>query len=170
MKKQNDILYSNEFLDIEMINPNYPFLMVKKRGAVTVPYDKKGNIYMLHKWRPNVGSYYEVPRGFVENDEAFETGALRELLEETGMKATKLDFLGNVQPDTGLMANSVKMYALLVEEEEDFAYYDCFDKELCKVVKVPQSDLNELIVDGKIICSYTLSSVFVFKEKLGKLF
>lgn len=42
MKKQNDILYSNEFLDIEMINPNYPFLMVKKRGAVTVPYDKKG--------------------------------------------------------------------------------------------------------------------------------
>lgn len=43
MQEQNDILYSNEFLDIKMINPNYPFLMVKKRGVVTVPYGKEGN-------------------------------------------------------------------------------------------------------------------------------
>lgn len=164
MKKNNEILYSNEFLDIEMINPNYPFLVMKKNGVVVVPYDKEGNIYLLNKNRPNVGQYYEVPRGFVEHKEDYKSGAVRELLEETGLEAKEVTTLGVVQPDTGVMSNSVQMYAMLVEDKEDyFEHYDTSDKELSKVVKVSFNDINNFIMKGQIICSYTLSSLFTFK-------
>jgi 8-oxo-dGTP pyrophosphatase MutT (NUDIX family) len=116
---QKDMLFSNEFLEIKMINPNYPFLIMKKRGAVTVPYDEEDNIYMLLKNRPNIGTFYELPRGFVEKDEDFLTGALRELLEETGMTAIKHIFLGEIQPDTGIMSNSVKVYSLQVKKRNN---------------------------------------------------
>lgn len=164
------ILYSNEFLDIEMINPNYPFLHMKKRGAVVVPYDNKGNIYLLKKNRKNIGTYYEVPRGFVESEESFQVGALRELFEETGMESLKTELLGIVQPDTGVMNNSVKIYAMLVRERKDYyKHYDYSDKEVCNVVKVSLEQISQLILEGRIICSYTLSGICMFKAKNNKL-
>lgn len=161
-----NILYENEFMKIEMINPNYPFLHMKKRGAVVVPYDNKENIYLLKKNRKNIGTYYEVPRGFVESEESFQVGALRELLEETGMESKKVSELGHIQPDTGVMANDVKMYAVLVEEKESFNHYDKYDNETSKVTKIPLNDIFKLLNEGKIICSYTLSSLLAFKSKI----
>lgn len=167
--KKKDILYSNEFLDIELINPNYPFLQMKKNGAVIIPYDKYKNIYLIKKNRYSVGEYFEAPRGFVENSESYEVAAIRELLEETGMKALKIKPLGTVQPDTGVMNNRVKMYAMLVTERENYEHYDYSDKDLCKVVKVSLENINRLISEEKIICSYTLSGICAFKANLKNM-
>lgn len=164
-KNTQDILFSNEFMDIVMINPNYPFLQMKKYGVVTIPYDKNGNIYMLHKSRNNIGKYYELPRGFVEHKEDFQTGALRELLEETGMKAGKITRLSKVQPDTGLLSNNVEIIALEVLEKDDnsYSHYDSVDNESNLVVKLNESQINNLLLNNEIICGYTMSALFLFK-------
>lgn len=163
MCNKKNILFSNEFLDIELINHNYPFLKMKKNGAVIIAYDKYKNIYLLKKNRFSVGEYLEAPRGFVKNTESFEMGAIRELLEETGMNVQKVEKLGTVQPDTGVMNSNVKMYAMLVEERESFEHFDHTDSELSKVIKVPLDKMDKLISEGKIICSYTLSGICKFK-------
>lgn len=163
-------LYENEFLQIEMINPNYPFLKMKKNGAVIVPYDKEGNVYLLKKYRPNIGEFYELPRGFVENEESFSVGAMRELMEETGMEAIKVNELGIIQPDTGVLANKVKMYAILVEQKDNYyEHFDESDKELSKVYRVSADDITQLIYEGKIVCAYTLGSIFVYNNKKKSL-
>lgn len=162
MNKEQDILYSNEFMDIVLINPNYPFLNMKKNGVVTVPYDNDGNIYILRKNRPNVGTFYELPRGFVETDEDFETGALRELLEETGMRAVSIKKLGRVQADTGVMATKVEVIAINVESTGQRVHYDKADKESNLVVKFNVKELMKAIVYNNIICGYTMAGLIKY--------
>lgn len=161
MGKQ-EVIYSNEFMDIVLINPNYPFLMMKKPGVVVVPYDKEGNIYMIHKERKNIGKYYELPRGFVEIAEDFHIGALRELLEETGMKAKKAIKLGKLQNDTGLMSNNVEVIAMLVTKSENKTHYDDADEEDNIIVQVNRDKIYDLIISGDIICSLSLSALNKF--------
>jgi ADP-ribose pyrophosphatase len=56
-------------------------------------------------YRYPIGSYsWEFPRGAADSDEAVETTAARELLEETGTKARHISRLGDVYADTGLIA------------------------------------------------------------------
>lgn len=159
---ENNILYSNNFLDIKMINPNYPYLEMKRNGAVTVPYDEDGNIYLLYKKR-EIGYFYEVPRGFVESSEDYMSGAVRELLEETGMSHIKVDFLGSVQADTGIMNNKVQIYALQVNmNKKSFNHFDEADNEKNKVVRVSKDEIRDLIIQNRIVCGYTLSALSLF--------
>lgn len=157
--KAQEILYSNDFMDIVLINPNYPFLKMKKNGVVAVPYDEDGNIYVLRKNRPNVGIFYELPRGFVETDEDFETGAFRELLEETGMRAVSGRKLGRVQADTGVMATKVEVIAIKVEAIANKVHYDKADKESNAVIKTTVKQLMRAIVEEKIVCGYTMAGL-----------
>lgn len=153
-------LFENEFLQIEMITPNYPFIHVKKKGAVIIPYDVNGNIYLMHRNRPSIGEGYEAPRGFVENGETYKVGALRELKEETGMEVSKVKSLGYLQPDTGVTNNKIEVFAVLVEESTlDYEHKDSDGSEVYKVTKVDNKMLKTLILDGSIYCGLTLAAI-----------
>jgi ADP-ribose pyrophosphatase len=52
----------------------------------------------------------ELPAGHVERDEAPEAAARRELLEETGFEADRLELLGTLVPDVGRLANRMWCY------------------------------------------------------------
>lgn len=160
---ENDILYSNQFMNIVMINPNYPFLKMKKNGVVTVPYDSEGNIYILKKFRPHVGLFLELPRGFVEDAEAFESGALRELLEETGMVASKVTCLGDIQADTGIVTQKVKLYAILVDKIDNKEHYDEADNETNKVLRLTLDEFDNELLSGSVVDNYTIGGVHYFK-------
>lgn len=64
-----------------------------------VPLTDDGNIILCEQYRPPVGKrIIELPAGLVgdkedEQDETLESAARRELLEETGYEAEKMDFL-----------------------------------------------------------------------------
>lgn len=170
MSNDKKVLYDNEFLRIDLINPNYPFLTMKKRGAVLVPYDKDGCIYLIEKDRPNIGKYFELPRGFVEKGETLEMGALRELLEETGMIPTETELLGHVQPDSGIVNNPVPVYQVLVEKKDDYIHYDDADVESCKILRRSLVDIDYYVDDGLIVCGYTQSALLkkIFKDNMFK--
>lgn len=142
-----ETMYENPFLQINLINQNYPFIRMNKHGAVVVPFDKKGNVYLLLKSRPDIGKYLELPRGFVENAESFQIGALRELEEETGMKPLKSKQLGWVQPDTGIMNNSVAVFGVLVggTDTKEVQHYDGVDNELNKMYSLDVPEILNLI-------------------------
>ena len=154
-----NILFENEFLKIEMINPNYPFIHSIKGGAIVVPYDKDGNIYLLYRNRINIGEGYELPRGFIEKGESYEIGALRELKEETGMEVTNVTSLGYLQPDTGITNNKIQIYAVLVEKHKDYSYSDEDGGENYKIKRVDKKNLKKLIANGNIFCGLTLSAL-----------
>lgn len=162
MDKPKNILYENNFLEIEMLNPNYPFLNMKKPGVVVVPYDSSGNIYFIYRNRLNIGEYYELPRGFVENEESYMAGAIRELLEETGMKPITSKDLGELQPDTGICKNKIKVISLLLKKTENHIHYDVCDNSENKVIALAKKDIINLTSLNKIICSLTLSALMKY--------
>jgi ADP-ribose pyrophosphatase YjhB (NUDIX family) len=164
-------LYSNKYLDIVLINPNYPFMKFKQAGVVTLPYDSEGFIYILKKHRPNVGTFYELPRGFVPSTESYEAGALRELLEETGLEALSAKNLGCIQPDTGVLSQSVQFYAINVGKSDKKEHYDAVDMESNGILRVTQSDIDKLIFSGQIVDGYTLSSLYLYSiaKREGKV-
>lgn len=156
-----DILYENKFQQIRMINGNYPFTHMKNNGVVILPFDEKGNIYILHKDRPNIGLYYELPRGGLEDGEEYKVGALRELEEETGLKSLETIDLGEIQPDTGLLKHKIKLIGVKVMPKEKYVYihHDPVDKCDNTIVSLKVDDLLILVNDGEIVDGYTMSAI-----------
>jgi ADP-ribose pyrophosphatase len=61
-----------------------------------------GLIPIVRQYRPCVEDYtWELPAGTLNQGETAEQAARRELLEETGLEAGTLLYLGNFHPDTG---------------------------------------------------------------------
>lgn len=156
-----DILYENAFQEIRMINSNYPFTHMKCNGVVVLPFDDEGNIYVLDKVRPNIGRYYELPRGGLEEMEEYVDGGVRELFEETGMEPITIVRLGEVQPDTGLMKHKIQLIGIKVDKinEKIYKHYDIIDKEENTIVKMSVNDLFTMINCGKIVDGYTMSGL-----------
>jgi 8-oxo-dGTP pyrophosphatase MutT (NUDIX family) len=61
-----------------------------------------GRIPIVRQYRPAVEQYtWELPSGLVDPGEDAETACRRELLEETGLRAERLAYLGGLRPDSG---------------------------------------------------------------------
>jgi 8-oxo-dGTP pyrophosphatase MutT (NUDIX family) len=64
-----------------------------------------GRIPIVRQFRPAVEQYtWELPSGLVDPGEDAETACRRELLEETGLRAERLTYLGGLRPDSGRLA------------------------------------------------------------------
>jgi ADP-ribose pyrophosphatase len=80
-------------------------------GILAQTADKR--IPIVRQYRPCVEEHtWEFPAGTLEGTETPEGAARRELLEEVGVRATELVYLGNFHPDTGrLQVQSHAFYA-----------------------------------------------------------
>lgn len=74
---------------------------------------RAGLIPIVSQFRPAVACMtLELPGGLVEPGEDAETCCRRELLEETGCSAVRVQALGSWFPDTGRLANRVHVFAV----------------------------------------------------------
>ncbi len=87
--------------------------MVRHPGAaVIVPFLDKSKIVLIWQYRQALQGYiYEFPAGTLEKGEDPKQCAYRELIEETGYKASKMTFLGDVIPVPGYSSEVLKIYS-----------------------------------------------------------
>ena len=75
---------------------------------------KERQVVLVRQYRPTVEkSTLEFPSGYVEKGESPEEAAKRELFEETGYSAPKMELLGSLWPDTGRLSNQIWTYLAL---------------------------------------------------------
>jgi ADP-ribose pyrophosphatase len=104
----------------------------------------------------------ELPAGTLNNNETPEECALRELEEETGYRAHKIEKLGSFYLAPGY--STEKIHAFFASELEEKKQKLEIDEDI-KVEKVRIKDLLVMINDGKIEDAKTLASLFLFLNR-----
>jgi ADP-ribose pyrophosphatase len=74
---------------------------------------RSGPIPIVSQFRPAVGCHtWELPSGLLEAGEEPTECCRRELREEAGVDATRVQFLGSLLPDTGRLENRIHVFAV----------------------------------------------------------
>lgn len=127
-------------------------------AVVVVPILKDGSVALIRQFRAPVGWILEAPAGVIDEGESPEDAARRELLEETGLVAGRVEVLLRTVPCPGY--SSERLYIAVAEVVgEDSPRRE--PGELIDVVKMGLEDaittvLSEDLVDQKTILSLLL--------------
>ena len=137
-----------------------PYYMLTLPDYVTViALTSARDVLLVRQFRPVVqGETIELPSGHVEANESPEDAARRELLEETGFVAPKLELLGTLVPDVGRLANRMWCYFAADVTPTTEAY----EAEAgVSLVQLPERDALRQAADGRIGHALNLAVLFL---------
>lgn len=143
-------VFSAEVMEVTLSNGELGMREIVRHngGATIVPLDKDNNVYMVRQFRaPFQKVLLETPAGKLETGEDPRECAIRELLEETGLRADSVIDLGRMYSSPGYCSEILHMY-LATGLTEGQANPD--EGEFLNVVKIPLNQLLENIEDGSI--------------------
>ena len=160
-------VFRNDYIAIEMIPSRFgPFTQVKNGtgsgSAVLIVRD--GQVLLVKQPRYAVGTtLWELPRGSAEKMEDLATTALREMEEETGLKAGYVDLqsLGNIFPDSGILNTEVGLFVAVLPEGQPWL---SGDNEIDDMMWVDANELVEACAFGQVQDAFT--NVAVMRAKI----
>ena len=122
---------------------------------------KGGEVVMIEQFRQGIEEIIlEIPGGIIDGDEAPETGARRELLEETGFSSDNFILIGTSRPNPALQDNTVFHYLALECEKTEEVSFDEHESVLTKIISLEEAE--NLIADGTIAHSLVVAAFYYF--------
>jgi ADP-ribose pyrophosphatase len=143
-----------------------PLDVVRARHVATVvPLLSDGRVVLLRQYRPIVAAeLWEVPAGTLEPGEAPEAGARRELAEEAGYAAGRLEPLGEAYADPGLTDERIFFF---VARDLTPVSQALDADEAIQVRPVPLADVDRMIERGEIVDAGTLIALLRLRRDFG---
>jgi 8-oxo-dGTP pyrophosphatase MutT (NUDIX family) len=140
---------------------------VREDFALVAAVTEDDELVLVRQWKQGVRAVMlELPGGIVD-EEPPETGAARELLEETGYRCAELRRVGGGPLDPSKETNRVHLFlgtgARRVAEQELDA------TEEIEVVLLPLAEVREAIRDGRIDAPTSVAGIYVALDALGRL-
>jgi ADP-ribose pyrophosphatase len=130
-----------------------------------VPIDDNGNVVMVRQYRkPVEAALLEVPAGGVEEGEVSEETVQRELQEEVGYRAGKLQHLSSFWLAPGWCTEYMHAY---LATDLTSAALDSDDDENILVERVPLEQTLELIASGEIQDVKSIAALLLAVRLLG---
>lgn len=134
-------------------------------SAVIVPLHDDGTVVLVRQYRHPVGRYLlEVPAGTLSENEQPEAGAARELEEELGLVASRLEKLAEFFVSPGFLQEKMWLY-LATELSEGKQNLD--DDEVLDIVRLPISQALEMISSGEIQDAKTIVGLMLAAPRAG---
>ncbi|MBS1521444.1 MAG: NUDIX hydrolase [Bacteroidetes bacterium] len=158
-------VYDNPWIGVteyQVINPSgnpgiYGKVHFKNLAIGVVPLDAEMNTYIIGQYRFVLNQYsWEIPEGGgAFNDHPLES-AKRELLEETGLKASRWTEVQRMH-----LSNSVTDELSIIYLAQDLQQFEPEpeDTEQLMIKKVPFDEVYRMICDGEITDSVTVGAV-----------
>ena len=137
--------------------------IVEQGNAVAVLAIDDDDVILVNEFRYPVGHVLEIPAGNVDKGETPLKCAKRELLEETGYKAKKIEHLIKFFPKLGYNTQIIDCYVATELEKTSEPNLD--EDELITVKKIKFRKLLNMINNGKIYGSYTICAVMVYAAR-----
>lgn len=129
-------------------------------GVAVMPLLPNGKVALNRNYRHATRSWeYELPRGCLMDNEAPEQAALREMKEETGLVASNVQFLGYMNPDSGMTATLIPVYLVQVEEEGIANPED--SEAIASIDAFSFAELKQGFIDGYLTAEISGESVKV---------
>jgi len=140
--------------------------VVHHRGsAVILPAFDDGTIALVRQYRhPAVRYLLELPAGTLDDQESPEAGAARELEEELGLVAGKLEKLSEFFVSPGFCEEKMWLY-LATDLTETAQRLD--DDEMIEVVRLPIERALQMITDGEIEDAKTIIGLMLAAPRIG---
>ena len=134
-------------------------------SAVIVPVFDDGTVALVKQYRhPAVRYLLEVPAGTLASGERPEAGAERELQEELGLIAARMEKLSEFFVSPGFCEEKMWVYLAteLIQGQQHLE-----DDELIEVVRVPVSEALEMISSGEIQDAKTIIGLMLAAPRIG---
>ncbi|MEZ4281209.1 MAG: NUDIX hydrolase [Myxococcota bacterium] len=117
-------------------------------AAAVVPFLADGRVVLIRQYRFAAGGYLlEVPAGKLDAGEAPERCAARELEEETGYRAGRLEKLGSIWPSPGFTDEKIHLFAAY---DLTLAQQRLESDEIIELVPMPFEAALAAVADGGI--------------------
>ncbi|HJT28661.1 MAG TPA: NUDIX hydrolase [Pyrinomonadaceae bacterium] len=134
-------------------------------SAVIVPVHDDGTVVLVRQYRhPAVRFLLELPAGTLDDGERPEAGAARELEEELGLIAERLDKLSEFFVSPGFLEEKMWVY-LATGLTEGTPQPD--EDEVLDVVRLPIGDALEMITSGEIQDAKTIIGLILAAPRVG---
>lgn len=126
--------------------------------AIVVLPHHDARIGMVRTFRYPIGDWeWALPRGFGHGDDAL-VSAQAELMEELGVEATSWKLLGEVTPDSGLLASRVAIFYAKVMNNI-LAPLDT--REVAEARWFTPMEVKKMIAEGELRDGFSLSALMI---------
>ena len=135
-------------------------------SVVIIPVDEEGNILFVRQYRHAAGKdLLELPAGMLDEGEAPEVCAAREIREETGFAAGKLTTLGQFFLAPGY---STEFMVVFLATDLKHNPLEADVDEFLQVEKIPIEKALEMAERGEVPDAKSLAALFLAKTYLEK--
>ena len=135
-------------------------------SVILIPLDELGNLLFVRQYRHAAGKdLLELPAGTRDGDEPYEECAAREIREETGMEAGKLEKVGEFYLAPGYSTEFMVVY-LATDLKHNPLQAD--DDEFLQVEKIPLRKAMEMAEGGEMPDAKSLAALLLARPHLEK--
>jgi ADP-ribose pyrophosphatase len=163
--RDRKILFQGLVVDLEQMEVKvgekgwHIFQIVRHPGGVGVlPLHDDGTVTLVRQLRPAVNQrMLEVPAGRLDPGEDPAVCAGRELLEETGLVATKIESLGRMYSSPGVFDEAIHLFLAtgLAQQAAEPEHYEDIE-----TVRMPLKEALRMAVRGEITDGKTSLTLF----------
>ncbi|HTO56096.1 MAG TPA: NUDIX hydrolase [Myxococcota bacterium] len=142
---------------------SHPFYRIDSSDWVNVvALTPRDELVMVRQYRHGEGRVtLEIPGGLVDPGESTATAAARELLEETGYRASSVEAIGVVNPNPALFGNRTETF--LARGVERVAEIVNGHTEETVVELVPLAELPATLAKGRITSALVIAALYWFE-------
>jgi len=166
-------LYRGKIFDVVLEKVTLPNGTIKDResvrhpgAAAMVPLLDDGKVFLVRQYRHAVGELlWEIPAGTLEPNENPIACARRELVEETGYEATRLDKLAEILPAPGYTDEHIHIF---LATGLRLAKQALEDDEILQVQPTTFEKALEMVTLGEIQDAKTIVGLLLTSMKEGQ--
>jgi len=132
-------------------------------ASAIVPFTEEGKIILVKQFRYSIQEEtLEIPAGKIDEGETAEECALRELTEETGYTASKLEFLVTYVPAIGY--SSERLFIFKASGLKQLVDHQLPDDEISKLEVLTREEIQARILSSEIIDGKTIVAIAMINE------